>query len=481
MSYEKREETTSLLNGLKNVLYKNKIIMKNYIVSILLLTLLLSVSSCNKDYTDNIITSSVSSEIEKAKLKILTLGLDTANLGEYGEYYVVENDILIHKDSLFDSPMTRQYHTTYTVDNAITITIGADETITPSSGWKEAIAEVIKIYNEYTGLYFMYSEVAPTIKVTKKMIGTIYTCAQGEFPSGSGRPGANIYINTQFFQNIDTFLSHSQKVFLLMHELGHNLGLRHTDCAINGEGISSYGMVQIPGTPDTDSSSYMNSSTCGHNWTEMPKYDKIALAYLFPPISYYTVHFENCTNVSDINFSKTEGYFLDRRIIPTKEGYSFAGWHHAPEGFYAPCRYDYKITSNKTVYAHWNPLKNTTITTYFSSHSFAGNSSTYNMNNVCPVFITIRVYKGENSWKDIMQYNDTYFEMSGSSLSEYKVNMEPFMNVPEDVAYVEYTDRIVLDEGTYRFQSKFTTKLGEQRETGGKRGYMYTIVESDHK
>ena len=64
---------------------------------------------------------------------------------------------------------------------------------------------------------------------------------------------------------------------LMMHELGHNLGLRHTDCFMKGEGNGSYGMVKIPNTPEIDQVSYMNSNTCGLNWNGMPFYDAVAL------------------------------------------------------------------------------------------------------------------------------------------------------------------------------------------------------------
>lgn len=453
--------------------------MKNNILLVWIVILFFAFSSCSKDSiiesVDNIDSISM---LEKAKVKILSMGLDTTDIEEWGNFYVVEQDILINKDSLFISPMTRQYHTTYTVNNGQTITINVDNTITASSGWIEAIKEVISIYNEYTGLYLLYTEsAAATITISKKAVGTNRTCAQGQFPFASGKPGTHLYINTQFYQNIDTYLTHNQKVFLMMHELGHNLGLRHTNCAVNGEGSGSSGMVKIPGTPDTDSNSYMNSATCRYSWTGMPEYDKIALAYLFPLL--YTVHFENCTNVTDENFLKGQRYVLDRRIIPEKEGYSFAGWHHAPEGIYAPCRYDYIVTSNKTVYAHWT-YASTDVVKYCSSHSYAGNSSSYKFSRVCPVCITIRVYKGENTWEEIKQFNDTYFEMSGSSLSDYKINMEPFMNVSETVPYVEYIDNIVLDEGLYTFQSKFTNKLGPQREIDGKHGYMITTIENYH-
>ena len=98
----------------------------------------------------------------------------------------------------------------------------------------------------------------------------------GRFSFIFKKPGKEIFINSSFYTNIDTYLTLKQKIFLLMHELGHNLGLRHTDCFMKGEGNGSYGMVKIPNTPEIDQVSYMNSNTCGLNWNGMPFYDAVA-------------------------------------------------------------------------------------------------------------------------------------------------------------------------------------------------------------
>ena len=68
----------------------------------------------------------------------------------------------------------------------------------------------------------------------------------GVFPSSSKKPGKEIFITSSFYTNIDTYLTLKHQIFLLMHDLGHNLGLRHTDCFMKGEGNGSYGMVKIP-------------------------------------------------------------------------------------------------------------------------------------------------------------------------------------------------------------------------------------------
>lgn len=447
---------------------------------ILLLSLFVGlIFSCS---TDMIVEpQSESSAIDFKRIEdmctIQSIGLDTTDISEYSNYYIVEGDIMINKDSLKNFVGTRQYHTTNTVKNGQFIYVGVDSAISKSSAWVAAIKDVIDIYTEYTGLYFFYNSTgSATIRFSKKAVGSSYTCAQGEFPASTqGMPGANIYINTAFYQDIDSYLTHEQKVFLLAHEMGHNLGLRHTNCAINGEGTSSYGMIQIPGTPAYDDDSFMNSSTCGNTWTGMPKYDEVALAYLFPVTSNHRVHFANCTGVSDDYFPKGTKYYLNRYLIPKKDSLVFAGWHHTGLT-YAPCRYDYAIESNKVVYARWR--KSTEKEILGSFHSYAGNSSVMKIKTVSPVVIRVTVSRGENTWNEIKAYNDTYFRISGSSLSEYTINMEDKMNVPDSVQTIEYKDSIVLDEGDYECFSNFTSHLGSQRNKEDKHGYVYTFIES---
>ena len=95
------------------------------------------------------------------------MGFDSAFVTEWDNYYIVEEDILICKDSL-NIVSTRQYRTNNYVDNLQSLTIGVDNTIAQSTNWREAVKEVVRLYNDYTGLTISYSEYNPDVKITKK-------------------------------------------------------------------------------------------------------------------------------------------------------------------------------------------------------------------------------------------------------------------------------------------------------------------------
>ena len=129
-----------------------------YFLFIFLLCFFFSCAEEDNMVISNEMLTESSLQMEQAKIAIYAMGLDTTFISEWDRYYVVEEDILVCKDSVnLSRTLTRQYKTTYHVDNFQTITIGVDNTIASNTNWREAVQEVIVLYNKYTGLKFVYA------------------------------------------------------------------------------------------------------------------------------------------------------------------------------------------------------------------------------------------------------------------------------------------------------------------------------------
>jgi hypothetical protein len=102
--------------------------------------------------------------------------------------------------------------------------------------------------------------------------------ALGVFPV-NGQPGATVTINSAAANSF----SAGQKKWLMVHELGHNIGYRHSNWSALGEPTSPYGADSIPNTPSNDLSSVMlgNPSTIP-SFSAFNLYDKRAAEHLYP-------------------------------------------------------------------------------------------------------------------------------------------------------------------------------------------------------
>jgi predicted Zn-dependent protease len=90
--------------------------------------------------------------------------------------------------------------------------------------------------------------------------------AQAYYPDYYGNAGKEVDINTYY-----NYLSTSNKVFAMTHELGHIVGLTHTDGGVG---------ALIPGTPDVDANSVMNSFVLP--WNGFTTWDVTAITTLYP-------------------------------------------------------------------------------------------------------------------------------------------------------------------------------------------------------
>jgi hypothetical protein len=184
---------------------------------------------------------------------------------------------------------------TYTVSrtNASNIAFYVDGTV--PAAWVSALDQAIANWNSTNSLVFMNRVTSGTTTTTtggngngkgKKggttttttttptynvLVTTTYDAntsmiAQAYYPEYTGTAGKQVTINTYY-----NSLSTAQKIFAMTHELGHTIGLTHTD--------QTYGNL-IPGTPEVDANSVMNSFVL--SWVGFTPYDITAVTTVYP-------------------------------------------------------------------------------------------------------------------------------------------------------------------------------------------------------
>lgn len=137
------------------------------------------------------------------------------------------------------------------------ICLGVKHDTPVSSSWHNALKKAITEYNNALvggGTKFCY--IAPgtspgarpsaVIVLEIKDYGNTYWKADAEWPTFSGKPGNRIKINTYFDRDPDSMMA------TIMHEMGHNLGIMHTD--------DSKGNT-VPGTSGADPDSIFRDAT----------------------------------------------------------------------------------------------------------------------------------------------------------------------------------------------------------------------------
>ena len=116
----------------------------------------------------------------------------------------------------------------------------------------------------------------------------VYRVPNGQAGGVAGFPsGGNPYKFIQIYSGMDNYNTNTNE-HVITHEMGHCLGMRHTDwfsrqsCGQSGEAANPSGAVQIPGTPSGyDSNSVMLACFGANEDGEFGFYDRVALEYLY--------------------------------------------------------------------------------------------------------------------------------------------------------------------------------------------------------
>ncbi|HET8859633.1 M57 family metalloprotease [Marivirga sp.] len=263
-------------------------------------------SSCQEDEMANQIDNTVVSEEVIEQLK--NLGFDPSDVyresfsnpltGKSGYNYVVEGDILIDEKQLNEMANSELFHTgkfaeQYRTSNLVSqnrtinvIGYTANNANGLDSKMRTGLQWAVDNYNALnTGLTFTLtfgSNFDPYDMVVYRVSGG--GGGSAGFPSG-GAPNKFIQIQSGT-SNFDTNVVEH----VIAHEMGHSVGLRHTDwfnrsysCGTGGsEGTAGVGAIQIPGTPSNiDPNSLMLACFSANEDGEFGFYDRVALEYLY--------------------------------------------------------------------------------------------------------------------------------------------------------------------------------------------------------
>lgn len=206
--------------------------------------------------------------------------------------YLIEGDILMdpeQMEAMSPAEITnKQYHTYNLVYspknvNVIGFTGGGSQGLT--SKQRTALQRAINNYNSLSiGLNFTLT------------FGTnydpydivVYQNSNGQAGGVAGFPsGGNPYKYVQIFSGMESY-STATNEHVITHEIGHAVGLRHTDwfsrqsCGQCGEAQDPSGAVHIPGTPiNYDSNSVMLACFSANEDGNFGYYDEVALEYFY--------------------------------------------------------------------------------------------------------------------------------------------------------------------------------------------------------
>nr|WP_321357258.1 M57 family metalloprotease [uncultured Draconibacterium sp.] len=222
--------------------------------------------------------------------RIVGLGFSESDIVEYDDYYLVEGDIVFLKsDTISSSTQLKQARTYNIVTNSL-IKVYLDLNFsTLNSIMSSALDEAISSYNAVgSNLTFVRTtdQNKANIIISRDNNLGAGVCGRGGFPFVDGRPYNSVLISETTLVTYD-LASYDQLVFLLVHEMGHNIGLRHTNWSELGESAGSTGAIQIPGTPSNDANSVMTGYSCGFAWNGFSGFDRIALLTMYPRTGAY--------------------------------------------------------------------------------------------------------------------------------------------------------------------------------------------------
>jgi len=258
-----------------------------------------ALTSCKKDL--------IKSEeiLQTVKDQIYAAGFGTSNIQKIEEGYLVEGDIVLTSEWLYNNPARQilrtateeQYHTTNLVTGLPrTISLSLSNKLMTKPGFFEALQESANRFNAVPGFDGITFTIASAgrgdINFVEGKFNTTTILATAGFPNSRGEPYNTVKVNSSSMNSYASPVWIGYLAHLFTHEIGHCIGFRHTNwfdrslgCGgtPSNEGAGGAGAIPIPGTPvapNTDIDSWMLAciNWPGHSFSA---YDLIALDYLY--------------------------------------------------------------------------------------------------------------------------------------------------------------------------------------------------------
>jgi hypothetical protein len=296
-------------------------------------TLTIVLFSCKKSLTE-------SSEADSNKQGtvyeyIKMLGYQDTEIQDNGTEYIVDGDIVFAKNSqpdfsIFeDGPKPEQYGTgsfiDYNEQPNIVLYIH-NSLLSHRVAIQAAVAMWNNVPNCRIHIAITTSPGNHDITITAADLPA-GLCGLGTFPM-NGRAGSLIRID---FSEVPTNTL-TQQIALIAHEIGHNIGFRHTNWMARKEPQHDFAAqaaaYQILGTPagEGDPLSIMNGGTCGSSASKLSNFDVLAVQFIYPenPPAAGTVpvfRYYNNNQTQDHFYTKTYSEIGDG----TSHGYTFEG------------------------------------------------------------------------------------------------------------------------------------------------------------